>query len=376
MKKIVFAVYHDCNQEARSMELLHCCCILGHVDFVSYSSPAGISDITVHLVDKRSPVALLNFLQMAEKTIDQVRPDLVVLHDSDCSALIPFLRKRLPDAKIIYDSSELNIPMRDMPKQSLFRDGLSIAVKQKFTSFRGKYEREYLKYADVVLAANVERAQIMKEYYHLKELPIIFDNIHKIEDDFDRHTCEIKYGYAFDKQSFNILFAGGINEERKTFDYIKAFRKLGDRYRLILVGSASAVALKQYQSLVQDIPKNRIFYLGFLSRADLRFCIQHSQASVVLFDKNSYNTLYCASGKCYESLFEGVPILASENPPLKRLCTEFGIGVSDDCFERGVLELQEHYTAYTKNVREYVDGLHYKMRVLDTADAIERRLNI
>ena len=111
-----------------------------------------------------------------------------------------------------------------------------------------------------------------------------------------------------------------------------------------------------------------------MTRAELRYCIQNSHASVVLFDKNSYNTLYCASGKFYESLFEGVPILASENPPLKRICLEEKIGVSDDNFARGIQTLQKDYDSYLFAVRNYVSGIHFEERIENLYQSIMEAL--
>ena len=47
MRKIVYAVYHDCNFEARSHELLECCRLMGEVHFVSYAAPVDIKDISM-----------------------------------------------------------------------------------------------------------------------------------------------------------------------------------------------------------------------------------------------------------------------------------------------------------------------------------------
>ena len=59
------------------------------------------------------------------------------------------------------------------------------------------FENRNLKYADIVISANMERSKIMKEYFKLKSLPIVFDNIHKINDKYDIEEC--------DKNTHNIL---------------------------------------------------------------------------------------------------------------------------------------------------------------------------
>lgn len=375
MKNIVCAIYHDCNKEARSMEMLNCLRLLGHVHYVSYAAPNNISDVECHLIDKTKSTALFSFLNMAKKTIKDVHPEIIFLHDNDCSVLIPYVKKYAPSAVVIYDSSELYIKER-YGNQSLFGgNGLIIRIKQILTSFRGKYEKKYLKYADLVIAANIERARKMQEYFKLSETPIVFDNIHRIDDPFDQHECDKKYAGIVQKDKFNILFGGGINEERRTFDFIRDFFNLDNSYNLIIAGSASETARRRYDTMISDFDQSRIHYVGFVTRAELRYLFRYCQASVVVFDTNSFNTLYCASGKCYESLFEGTPIIASENPPLLRLCSENKVGVSNDHFDEAIISLAENYDYFLTHVDEYINELEFDKRVIRLKEQIESALS-
>ncbi len=375
MRNIVCAIYHDCNREARSHEILECCLKMGNVHYVSYMMPKDLPEVRCHLVNKNDPLALLKFLSLTKKVIRETKPDLVLLHDNDCSVLIPFIRKYFPKTKIVYDSSELFIPMQGEKKKSRDKtESYLLYLKQRLTSFRGKYEKRYLRDTDVVVAANIERARIMKEYFNLREAPLVFDNIHRIDDEFDREACEKKLSQYFADDVFNILFAGGIGVERHTYDYIRAVSRVNTPCRLIIAGSTSDTAVAQYKDLVSELKMDNVFYVGMLTRAELRYCMHRSQASVIVFDKKSYNTIYCASGKCYESLFEGVPILASENPPLKRLCQEMGVGVSDDDFASGIETLRKDYPRFVENVKRYVEGLEYENRINVLCESLERKL--
>ena len=374
-KKIVFAVYHNVNSEARSKEFLECCTMLGEVDFVSYALPVGFENVRSHIIDKKSPFALIHFLQTAMKTIDEIKPDIVVLHDNDCSVLVPRIKKKHPNVKIVYDSSELYIKAGDFKKKRFFgTNGMVLWLKSTLSKFRPICEKKYLKNADLVFAANIERANIMKDYFQLKSVPLVFDNMHRIYDEYDEDACKEKFNGKIIEGKFNILFGGGISEERQTFDYINAFLKLGEEYNLVIAGTASAVAYKKYEELLKNTNANNIFYIGFISRAELRYCMQKVQASVVVFAKDSYNTLYCASGKLYESLFEGCPILCSENPPLKRLCESYGIGISSDHFDEAAKRMSMDYQMYRANVRQYTLNLKYEERVTALADTIKREI--
>ena len=372
--KIVYAVYHDCNKEERSKEVLECCLQLGEVHFVSYARPANdYKNLVCYLINKKSKMALFSFISRIKKTVGNVNPDLILLHDSDCAVTIPYIKKHCPKAKLVYDSSEFDVPMKG--ERIKRNNGLIPFLKSFFSRFRIKSEKKYMKFCDLVIAANEERAKLMVSYFELKKQPIVFDNMHRINDPINVEQCKSKFDKYLDNTRFQVLFAGGIDEERLTFDYIKSFSELSDEYRLIIVGSATKKALERYDSMLNSLNiENKVMYLGFITRSELRYLIQSTDASVVVFDKKTYNTLYCASGKFYESLFEYKPILASENPPLLRICQENGIGVSDDNYANGIKRLKQGYNTYLNNVKRFVDNLDYDGRITILAKTIREEL--
>lgn len=376
--KVLLALYHDCNKEERSMELINCCKKLGHLHLVSYAAPIDCDNesITCHLVDKSSPIALLHFIKLIKTVAKTEKPDLVFLHDSDCTIVIPYIKRILPQAKLVYDSSEFDKPMKNRKKKKR-NNGFLIVLKGFLTQFRVRSERKYVKYSDLVFAANEERASMMVEYMNLNTKPLVFDNMHKIKDVYDQQACDEKYGRYLKAGKFKVLFAGGIDAERLTFDYVESFITLPNEYELIIVGSASTAALTKFKDIiVSNGVENRIHYLGFVTRQELKYLIDNTEASVVVFDKDSYNTLYCASGKFYESLFQGKPILASENPPLKRICQMYGIGVSNDDYAHGVMELYNNYEYYKSKVSEYVEKLDYDNRIENLTNQIMEHLYV
>lgn len=364
---IVYTVYHDLNKEARSMEMLNSLVRIGNVHLISYAVPNNVSNVKTYLINKQSPFALISFINKAKKIINSIRPEVIVLHDNDSAVLIPYIKSKSKDSIIIYDSSELYIKekwnINRLLQFNLFQDGFNVWLKQKLTGFRLYYERKYLKEVDYVFAANIERAEIMKEYFSLDKMPSIFNNIHRIDEQYDESYCHSKYHIYFDTPDPVILFGGGISEERKTFDYIKSIKKSKHNVKLLIVGSASQKALKKYSDLIAKEKLDSVVnYIGYVPRSDLKYLMQHSSASVVIFDTDSFNTLYCESGKCYESLFEGTPILASENPPLKRLCDMHNVGVSDDDYAFAIDVLFSDYSKYVDGAKEYIESIRYDDR--------------
>ena len=65
----------------------------------------------------------------------------------------------------------------------------------------------------------------------------------------------------------------------------------------------------------------------------LKYFIENSQVGMVTYHQHDLNNKYCASGKIYEFLFEGKPVVTSTNPPLADFCGKYGIGIAEDNYE-------------------------------------------
>ncbi len=349
--KVMFIVYHDIKVEARSQEILEVAKNLGsETVFVSYSKPFDEGSCKCILTGKGKR-NYFSFIKNSIKAIKNENPDIIILHDNYTAVILRWLHKYRKKIFVIYDSSELYIDRK--PK----------SLKTFIAMHMNYFEKKYLRYANIVIAANVERAEIMKNYFHLNVTPIVFDNAHKIDDLYDTQACDKKYDKFFSDDAFCVLYGGGIGKPRMTFELAKAVGNLGNNYRLIIAGQSSESEKKQLYSMIKSNNYNNIFYLGFIPRNEWRYLLKKSEISVSVFTQDTVNNINCASGKIYESIFEGTPILTSENPPFKRICKNYGVGVSTIDFTNGILELQKNYQSYRKNVESYAKNLNVEDRI-------------
>lgn len=362
--KVMFIVYHDIRTNARSQEILECAKRLGDdTIFVSYSKPFNDSGCKCILTGKGKR-DYFAFINDSIKAIKVENPNIVILHDNYTAAILRWVHKHRKNIYVIYDSSELYI---DQKYKSL---KMIIASHMKY------FEKKYLRYANIVIAANVERANIMKDYFELNETPLVFDNMYRVHDNYDVLECNKKYGHLFSDDVFCIVYAGGIGKSRMTFELAEAVGNLGNNYRLVVVGQSTDAEKKQFYSLIKDRSLNNIFYLGFIPRNEWRYLLNRANISVSVFAQDTVNNIYCASGKLYESLFEGTPILTSENPPLKLICNEYKVGVSNINFEEGILELNKNYNYYCKNVQTYIGTLDIKERIDTLVNIINKKIKL
>ncbi|KAB2494537.1 glycosyltransferase [Priestia endophytica] len=360
--KIMFIVYHDIRKEARSQEILECAKTLSNETvLVSYSKPFNTQNIKC-IVTGNGERNYFKFIKESIKAIKEENPDVVILHDDYTAAVLAWIHKFRKNIFIIYDSSELYIDRK--PK----------SFKQFVARHMHYFEKFYLKHADVVISANIERGNIMKDYYKLKEKPIVFDNIHRIDDHYNEEQLDRKYSELFGDDKFKIVYGGGISKKRMSFELLEAVHSLGSNYRLIICGMLDAKDKSEFDSFISENSISDVHYVGFIPRSEWRYMLRKADISVSAFSKDTLNNVYCASGKLYESLFEGTPILTSENPPLKRICNNFGVGVSKDNFKEGILDLEQNYEVYCENIDAYTRTIDYEGRISNLAETLQKRI--
>lgn len=359
--KVMFIAYHDVNIEARTDEILKCVERLGDAYFVSYSEPKRKCKAT-YLETGNGIRGYLTFIRDAIKYFNKIKPDVLVLHDNYTAIILLKILFSKKKPYVIYDSSELYIDIK------------AKNIKELKSRFLQLIENRVLKFADLIIAANVERATIMKDFFKLKEIPLVFDNIHKIEEKYDEVKCKQKYSQYLSQECFLVFYAGGISKQRMTYELADAVGKLGNKFKLIISGFATEKEIINFNKYITDKKYNNIIYIGFLSRGDLRYLLSQVHINVSAFQQHNLNNKYCASGKLYEGLFENKPVLVTDNPPLKRICDKYKIGISTNDFYNGLIELERNYKYYYKNVKKYIRDIEYNSRIEKLKMDIEKRL--
>ena len=366
MRKIVYAVYHDLRWEARSREVLEALQQFAEVHIVTYADIPDVcmNDSThVYIVKELGGIPgsrYWDFINTTRKVMKAVKPEAVLFHDF--SLLIPWTRKHLPTTKIVYDQSELVI------------DRKVKSVKTYFLSLFDKNEKRNVNKVDVYIAANQERAEIAKNYFGISSPIIVFDNMHRIDDICDENACDLKFGLLLKKSSFPLVYGGGIREDRGTFEMADAFQRLGKYYNLVVAGNDWGNE-ERFLAYLKDKKIENVDFIGFVDRAEWGYLLAKSKASMVFFLQNTVNNTYCASGKMYESLFLGKPIVCSTNPPLEHLCEKYHCGVCSDDLAKAIVELRNNYASYLRGVDGFINDTDYEGRLTKLADSIQECLH-
>lgn len=237
-------------------------------------------------------------------------------------------------------------------------------------------EKSAIKKADVVIAANIERAQIMQERYNLKEQPLVFENIRGLNfsEDYDEKKLRDKYAHLLETDEYIVLASSGCSPLRITDVLVDNFPKVKHKCRLIITGWNHDSDERLIRRIIEKNRSINIEILGRINHNELKFLTQHCDVGIVNYCQKDINYKYCASGKIYEFLFEGVPVVTSTNPPLVRMCEEGQIGVADDAFAEGIDIVLDKLEYFKENARKFAEKISVEENNRALVKELKKRL--
>ncbi|MGE4284624.1 MAG: hypothetical protein AB7G87_13060 [Clostridia bacterium] len=349
--KVLVISYSTYEYDGRLRELVEIAQLLGETYLISKASNKIFEN---HFIYNKSDNYFI-FLQFCYQVAKMI-PDLSIVIADNRKALIPgqFIKRIVP-SKIwtISDSRELYI-IKDVKHIT----GKIGCIIEKFL---------YKKY-DLLICANRERARIAKKLYNLTKEPLVYENIRKLDYSLtvDLGNLQEKFKYFFSNDSIKIVSTAGYSLNRGGIKLIEEVGSLGDKFSLFIIGGGKEDEKKKFNSLILENGINNIFDVGRLNSDELKYFIRNCDIGAVFYHKQDLNNRYCASGKVYEFIFEGLPIVCTSNIPLKRFCKQYQVGISGDSFSDSIMRIVDNMEFFRSNIKKMIDDF----------DIIENRSHI
>jgi glycosyltransferase involved in cell wall biosynthesis len=358
--KILLISYDYFKYDGRLRELIKVAKELGEVTYITRSSDGEEPQEQAHILyPDRGYVDFIRFVCRQVKRIGNM--DLIFIDNR--KGIIPgYLAKKLTNASyVVQDCRELY----NMKSAAGIPGKIGCIVEKIFTQ-----------HSDVVIAANAYRAKLMVKMFGLKKKPLNYENIRRLEytSEERKKLVEEECASFFSEKKFRIISTAGCDMSRTTGKMLEAMKGLGEDYELLLIGESDEEDELIVRQTIQDLKLTNVKILPRMDQDHLKYFIQNSQVGWVAYHQRDLNNKYCASGKIYEFLFEGVPVVTSTNPPLKEFCEKYKVGQASDDYEQAVRAIAAQEDRWKASVRHFVERVHVENNNHRLAEQIRREL--
>lgn len=353
--KILILSLSDIRYDGRLRELVKICKSLGQTYYLirEYDNNYKKKSIKGGLLK-----VYVSMLLLAIKIIQMEHIDVILLDNRKSFLLGEVLKAFFKNVSFVADCRELYI-------------------KNSMMSFKSKFgcdvEKRMLSKSDIVICANEYRADKMVEVFGLTERPLVYENIRKLEynEECDLTNYEEKYKDIFLGDLPVIISTAGVIVDRTTDKLVKAFKSFDSQAKLVLVGGGSEEDTKLIKKIIQDDSISNVSLIDKVGINELKYLISKSAIGVVIYAQDTINNIYCASGKVYEFIYEGVPVITSGNPPLVELCKTKEIGIASDDYIESIKRVLESYKYY----KDKVENMRKKLELYDNNATLITSLN-
>lgn len=250
----------------------------------------------------------LNFLGQALSMARKLRPDVVLAEDF-FTAMPGRLTAGVSGALYIYDAHELIIP----------GPGEEVSRRDRFWA---GLERRAAPRADLVIAANAERAEIMTRSYPLRRPATFMRNIPIAPPPTQEAlaTVEAKYPALSrsEEDTVLVLYQGAITAARGLPRFMEAMTLLPPHIRMIVAGDGPDLELLRAMGNEARFG-GRIDFLGRVLNTEVASVATLCDIGIVTYAYDTRNSLLCAPNKVFEYAQAELAVLASDQLPLRNL---------------------------------------------------------
>lgn len=192
------------------------------------------------------------------------------------------------------------------------------SIGQKLTKYLGNY-------CDALVDVEVHRLKMRKSWmassareFVVKNAPPLFS-----VDNGKRKPFDLSQG-------LRVLFIGNLTEVTCIDQLVHAVSLCDIPIKLFILGRSTVTYFRDLQSKYADsFHSGKVVYLGFQDKKVLGKYLKNCHVGIVFYKKSNINAIYCDPNKLYECISHGLPVICSDNLPLKIIEKE-GMGICVD----------------------------------------------
>tara|TARA_B100000787_G_C16186145_1_gene294767 strand:- start:812 stop:1906 length:1095 start_codon:yes stop_codon:yes gene_type:complete len=287
----------------------------------------------------------LNFIWFLFKIIKEKNNHDVLFVDN---------RKTAAVVAIIYFFVKDKILIQDV------REFYTIRESKSLKSLIGTlFEGFLIKKSNIIITANEHRARLTKILYNLKIKPLVYENRRAFPKEGISASLANK-NYFFDviseskisinQNKLNLVSTSGFTIERGCLEIVKSAEKFNKQVNLYFIGKTYGKDQKVLTDYIKKKSITNVFLFNQISLSELSVFLRNMDVGVVNYSKKNRNNIYCASGKIFEFLSLGIPVLCSDNITLSDIVSRYKCGTSNNNFNKSIENFISNISLYKKSV--------------------------
>ena len=350
-KNILYIAFTDKTTDSRTRDLLKVSKLLGNVFYIGLSNDECNEKNALYIKKRDSKiVTYILFCYTVLKYAYGKKIDILFIDNYHGCFLEIFLRF----------ISKFKFVIQDVRELYLYNDLPTIYGKALLW-----FEKRIMKKANVVICPNVYRANICKGLFDLPQVPLVFENIHWLKHNFS--SKRNKY--------IKIAITDGLSKERMTDAIIGAVDKLGEKYHFYICGHYTENDIQYLKRSLKGESMDKIHFMGVMDYSELGEFLPTCDIGIVKYNYNNLNNIFCASGKLYEFVMAGLPVVTTEQIELKDICKKKGIGEADNSFVRAIELVANNIDYYRDNVLKFQKEILSRDYIKECATSIKEKID-
>lgn len=342
MKILMISIISPEN-EGRFIRAIENLCYEHEVTILVPKSSIEIEKIKVFSLDCDMPYGFFAQIRFLAKVLKQKKMlqqgcfDLIYISNYTATIYAYFLLKHIKIRYIVYDAYEL-LTKTCNEKASL---------REKIYMY---FESKLVYKANIIIAANYNRALLMQGYYRLDNTPLVVNNIPRIVDYkfidelYNKKLCK-------KKEKIFIIYAGYISITRNIDKLIDAVGDLGDEYELNIYGSGPNNDKLNEQVISKGYHNINIH--GKYIQEKLHEILSQSDIGFISYPNKGLNNIFCEPNKINDYANYLVPMISTPHVTLDKVLQEEGIGITNENLKIAIKEIENNLSKYIKACKDY-----------------------
>lgn len=356
--KVLFLSASNKEFDGRTRALLDVLKSFSEVIEITTTSGKPFSKDNEYLIDG----TYKNFVRKSVE-IGKKYKNIDIIFTDNRKATIPALKlhKCLKNAKLVYDARELYLKNETK------------GIKSRIGCY---FEGKMIERADLVICANEERRSIMEKLFKHHCPILVFENFRKLKyaDDVSKDVLDLKFRKLKLNKSVKIISTAGCEIERGAKELIIAAKNLSFINTLYLVGCKDNNERKEIEELIKENSIMNVELIPRLKQDELKYFISNCDIGIAMYHKKNSNNLYCSSGKIYEYAYEGLAVATTDNPPMKRVLDEYGIGAYAENIGAAIEKAYNNLTNFRVKAAEFAKEGTIEKKQIEFAKCLKQKM--